>query len=83
MYHACGINDIDIHATNVAIQKNSPKYNSTKGCKWLLRNLRQYLTTIHGGQAVTKLFCDMEELIIRSLLSVRKIMITDKHCFEL
>ncbi|KAJ3411995.1 putative tubulin polyglutamylase ttll9 [Chytridiales sp. JEL 0842] len=73
----------DIHATNVAIQKHSPLYDSDKGCKWLLRNLKQYMTTKHGAGPVNDLFTDIEALIVRSLMGVQKVMINDKHCFEL
>ena len=37
----------------------------------------------HGKDNVNNLFTDMEALIVRSLLSAQKIMINDKHCFEL
>ncbi|KAI8915116.1 tubulin-tyrosine ligase family-domain-containing protein [Entophlyctis helioformis] len=77
------ISNLYIHATNVAIQKTSPNYDGDKGCKWLLRNLKMYLTTKHGGLAVDELFTEMEALIVRSLMSVQKVMINDKHCFEL
>ncbi|KAJ3399242.1 putative tubulin polyglutamylase ttll9 [Chytriomyces hyalinus] len=77
------ISNLYIHATNVAIQKHSPHYDSDKGCKWLLRNLKTFLTSKHGTQAVNTLFTDMEALVVRSLLSVQKVMIHDKHCFEL
>ena len=72
-----------IHATNVAIQKNAPGYDGDKGCKWLLRNLKTYLMTKHGDKKVDELFTEMEALVVRSLMSVQKVMINDKHCFEL
>lgn len=37
----------------------------------------------HGLPAVDQLFADTEAMIIRSLLAVQKVMIADKHCFEL
>jgi tubulin polyglutamylase TTLL9 len=74
---------VDIHATNVAIQKTAPDYDREKGCKWLMRNLKMYLETKHGKPVVDKLFVEIEALIVRSLLSVQKIMIQDRHCFEL
>ena len=74
---------LDIHATNVAIQKTAPNYDSDKGCKWLIRNLKMYLLSRHPKEDVDRLFTDMESLVIRSLLSVQKVMINDKHCFEL
>ncbi|KAJ3326084.1 putative tubulin polyglutamylase ttll9 [Blyttiomyces sp. JEL0837] len=77
------ISNLYIHATNVAIQKQSPNYDSDKGCKWLLRNLKTFLTSKHGVKAVNELFTEMEALIVRSLMGVQKVMINDKHCFEL
>ncbi len=74
---------IDIHATNVAIQKHAPNYDGDKGCKWLLRNLKTFLTTKHGSKRIDELFTEMEALVVRSLMSVQKVMINDKHCFEL
>ena len=73
----------DIHATNVAIQKTAPAYDGAKGCKWLLNSLKMYMRTQKGEQVTEKLFKDIEALIVRSLLSVQKIMIHDRHCFEL
>jgi len=77
------ISNLYIHATNVAIQKTSPNYNVGKGCKWLLYNLRNYLTSKHGQEVVDTLMTNIETLIVRSLMCVQKIMINDKHCFEL
>ncbi|ORX87362.1 TTL-domain-containing protein [Anaeromyces robustus] len=77
------ISNLYIHATNVAIQKTSPNYNVGKGCKWLLYNLRNYLSSKHGEEIVDTLMTNIETLIVRSLMSVQKIMINDKHCFEL
>jgi tubulin polyglutamylase TTLL9 len=74
---------LDIHATNVSIQKHAPNYDGEKGCKWLLRNLKSYLTSKHGKDKVNELFTQIEFLIVKSLLSVQKVMINDKHCFEL
>lgn len=55
---------IDIHATNVAIQKHAPNYDRDKGCKWLLRNLKTFLSTKHGDKRVDELFTEMEVEII-------------------
>ncbi|KAI8906783.1 tubulin-tyrosine ligase family-domain-containing protein [Gorgonomyces haynaldii] len=77
------ISNMYIHATNVAIQKHSPHYDGDKGCKWLLRNLKMYLISKHGTKRVDELFTEMEALVVRSLMSVQKVMINDKHCFEL
>jgi tubulin polyglutamylase TTLL9 len=77
------ISNLYIHATNVAIQKNHSDYDSEKGCKWLLRSLKNYLLSKHPVGQVNELFTEMEALIVRSLMSVQKVMINDKHCFEL
>jgi tubulin polyglutamylase TTLL9 len=77
------ITNLYIHATNVAIQKQNPNYDGDKGCKWLLRNLKLYLLSKHEKKQVEDLFTEMEALIVRSLMSVQKVMINDKHCFEL
>lgn len=76
------ISNLYQHLTNVAIQKTAPDYKAEKGCKWLLRNLKLFLITKHGQETTMKLFTEIEALVIRSLLSVQKIMIQDKHCFE-
>ncbi|KAI9143979.1 putative tubulin tyrosine ligase protein [Paraphysoderma sedebokerense] len=77
------ISNIYIHATNVAIQKTSPNYSQSKGCKWLLRNLKLYIASKHGQEVANNMFADMEAMMVRALLSVQKLMINDKHCFEL
>ncbi|XP_031228170.1 probable tubulin polyglutamylase TTLL9 isoform X4 [Mastomys coucha] len=73
----------DVHLTNVAVQKTSPDYHPKKGCKWMLQRFRQYLASKHGPKAVETLFSDMDNIFIKSLQSVQKVIISDKHCFEL
>ncbi|XP_076469914.1 putative tubulin polyglutamylase TTLL9 [Babylonia areolata] len=77
------IEDNYVHLTNVAIQKTAPDYDPEKGCKWSTQQLRMYLCARHGTEAVKKLFQDIDNIIIRSLQSVQKIIINDKHCFEM
>ncbi|XP_067563882.1 probable tubulin polyglutamylase TTLL9 isoform X2 [Pseudorca crassidens] len=77
------IDDQYVHLTNVAVQKTSPDYHPKKGCKWMLQRFRQYLASKHGPTAVETLFSDMDNIFIRSLQSVQKVIISDKHCFEL
>ncbi|XP_060936208.1 probable tubulin polyglutamylase TTLL9 [Limanda limanda] len=77
------IDDKYMHLTNVAVQKKSPDYDPEKGCKWQIQQLRRYLTAKHGREKVETLFREMDNIFIRSLQSVQKIMINDKHCFEL
>lgn len=48
-----------------------------------MQQLRRYLTAKHGTEMVETLFLDMDNIFIRSLLSVQKVIINDKHCFEL
>nr|XP_027800881.1 probable tubulin polyglutamylase TTLL9 isoform X3 [Marmota flaviventris] len=77
------IDDQYVHLTNVAVQKTSPDYHLKKGCKWMLQRFRQYLASRHGPEAVEALFRDMDNIFIKSLQSVQKVIISDKHCFEL
>ncbi|XP_004698273.1 probable tubulin polyglutamylase TTLL9 [Echinops telfairi] len=62
------------------------RYRMTKtglGCKWMLQRFRQYLASKHGPQAVETLFSNMDNIFVKSLQSVQKVIISDKHCFEL
>ncbi|XP_068608285.1 probable tubulin polyglutamylase TTLL9 [Brachionichthys hirsutus] len=77
------IDDKYMHLTNVAVQKKAPDYNPEKGCKWQMQQLRRYLTAKNGRDAVETLFKEMDNIFVSSLQSVQKIMINDKHCFEL
>ncbi|KAL7860152.1 hypothetical protein SRHO_G00152990 [Serrasalmus rhombeus] len=77
------IDDQYVHLTNVAVQKTAPDYDPEKGCKWQMHKLRLYLTAKHGSETVEALFKDIDNIFIRSLQSVQKVIINDKHCFEL
>lgn len=72
------------HLTNVAVQKHSGKsaYRRT-GAKWDMSRLKTYLMSTAGIDVVNKLFSDMESIVIHSLLAVQRVMINDRHCFEL
>lgn len=77
------ISNLYIHATNVAVQKTAPNYDNDKGCKWLLRNLKRYISSQYGADRANQLMTDIEALIVRSLLCVQRVLIQDKNCFEL
>lgn len=77
------IDDSYIHLTNVAVQKTAPDYDPEKGCKWSLHQLRQYLTAKHGCISVEQLFKQINDILIYSLQSCQRVIINDKHCFEL
>nr|CDS32565.1 tubulin polyglutamylase ttll9 [Hymenolepis microstoma] len=77
------INDQYVHLTNVAIQKTSPDYDATMGCKWSICRLRRYMIAKHGNEKVKQLFREIDKIFLMSLLSVQNVMISDKHCFEL
>lgn len=72
------------HLTNVAVQKLSGKaaYKRT-GAKWDVQRLKSYLLSTAGLDVVNRLFVAIESIVIDSLLAVQKVMINDKHCFEL
>ncbi|KAF3696752.1 putative tubulin polyglutamylase TTLL9 [Channa argus] len=77
------IDDKYMHLTNVAVQKTAPDYDPEKGCKWQMQQLRRYLTAKHSREMVETLFTEMDNIFVRSLQSVQKVIINDKHCFEL
>ncbi|CAB1443416.1 unnamed protein product, partial [Pleuronectes platessa] len=77
------IDDKYMHLTNVAVQKTAPDYDPEKGCKWQMQQLRRYLTAKHGTEMIGTLFIEMDNIFVRSLQSVQKVIINDKHCFEL
>ncbi|XP_076019484.1 putative tubulin polyglutamylase TTLL9 [Genypterus blacodes] len=77
------IDDQYVHLTNVAIQRRAPDYDPEKGCKWQMQQLRRYLTAKHGTEIAENVFKDMDNIFVCSLQSVQKVIINDKHCFEL
>mmetsp|Transcript_44755 Transcript_44755/g.103521 ORF Transcript_44755/g.103521 Transcript_44755/m.103521 type:complete len:468 (+) Transcript_44755:112-1515(+) len=80
----CERGNLGQHLTNVAVQKHSGKeaYQRT-GAKWDVSRLKSYLLSTVGLEVVNRLFSDIESIILHSLFSVQKVMINDKHCFEL
>lgn len=56
---------------------------SPKVRKWTVQQLRRYLTAKHGRERVGTLFEDIDNIFVCSLQSVQKVIINDKHCFEL
>lgn len=76
------MNNIEMHLTNVAIQKHGDEYNTKHGNKWSVKNVKLYLRGVYGEEVTNKCFKDIEFIIIHSLFSVQNQMINDKHCFE-
>jgi tubulin polyglutamylase TTLL9 len=72
-----------VHLTNVAIQKTSENYDERLGGKWDLRGMKLYLMSKYGSEKVSECFFLIQDLIIKTLQSVQKIITNDKHCFEL
>jgi len=77
------LSDAMIHLTNVAVQKHNENYDEKRGGKWDLHSLKTYLTLKEDPEKVNGLFYAIQDVILYSLLSVQKVMIQDKHCFEL
>ena len=80
-------NDIDnpyIHLTNHAIQKKDDSYDaSTTDLKWSIGELKRFMITKHGAEAVNECFAGIQNIILNSLRSVSQVIINDKHCFEM
>ena len=61
----------------MAVQKTGPGFDAGAGSKWPLRNYRLFLVGKYGHQATDRMFLDVEELCVNTLLSVQKVMISD------
>lgn len=72
-----------VHLTNVAIQKTADNYNADTGGKWEIKRLKGFLAAKHGHQAADECFTAMQDIMLLSLQSVSKVMMSDRHCFEL
>ena len=77
------LDNMMIHLTNVAIQKEGDEYNSEHGSKWSIHNLRFYLEQTRGKASTDKCFDEIKNIIYISLKSVQSVVINDKHCFEM
>ncbi|XP_026193567.1 probable tubulin polyglutamylase TTLL9 [Cyclospora cayetanensis] len=75
--------NLSVHLTNVAIQKNLETYDEEAGGKWPLRSLKLFLMTKFGQDRVEHLMRNIQEMILKSLLAVQKTILHDKHCCEL
>jgi tubulin polyglutamylase TTLL9 len=71
-----------IHLTNVAVQKTFHDYNPD-GSKWAMHNLKMYIQTRHGREQCQRAMNNIQKLILDSLRCVQRVIINDKHCFEL
>lgn len=73
------LNQTEIHLTNVAIQKQTDNYDEHLGGKWMLGKMRPYLLSKYGAEKVNTCFNQIQELIIKTLEAVQKIMNTDRN----
>jgi len=48
------MDNLFMHLTNVAIQKNSEKYTNTHGGKWNLATLRFYIESMYGQDTLNQ-----------------------------
>lgn len=72
-----------MHLTNVAIQKNAENYDERTGGKMELQALKLYLASRYGMERVDALFWEVQMIMVRALIAVQPIMISDRHCFEM
>mmetsp|Transcript_62114 Transcript_62114/g.71203 ORF Transcript_62114/g.71203 Transcript_62114/m.71203 type:complete len:407 (+) Transcript_62114:193-1413(+) len=76
------LDNMYIHLTNVAIQKNSEEYNDKHGGKWSIDCLRFYLEMTRGKEKTDRCFDEIQNIVYQSLKAVQSVMINDRHCFE-
>ena len=72
-----------VHLTNVAIQKAAENYDERTGGKMDLQSLKLFLISRYGVDRIDALFHEIQMIIMKSLIAVQHIMISDRHCFEL
>ncbi len=48
------MDNLFMHLTNVAVQKNSDNYNESHGGKWMLPVLKFYIESVYGQEAIQK-----------------------------
>jgi tubulin polyglutamylase TTLL9 len=82
-YNVEDIYNTYMHLTNVAIQKTAENYDPSSGGKWDLRQLKMYLLGKFGQERVVQCFARIQDIFITTVLAVQKVMINDRHCFEL
>lgn len=82
-YTLSDLSNVTVHLTNVAIQKQADGYDESKGCKWLLSQLKRYLIARHGRAKVDATFKAIDDLFLTCLRAVQPTMTPDRHCFEL
>lgn len=75
--------DLGSHLTNVSLQKGEDDYNTAHGGKWLIRQIFLFIQARYGPYAAEGLMQKIKFLIFHSLNSVKDVMRSDKHCFEL
>ena len=76
------LDNMMIHLTNVAVQKEAEDYNKVHGGKWQLKNLKFYLEMTRGKDLTDKCFEGIRNIVYISLKSVQSVIINDKHCYE-
>jgi tubulin polyglutamylase TTLL9 len=62
-----------VHLTNVAIQKTSPTYDPSQGCKWDLKLLKMYIASKYSHEEAARLFRDIQQLIMMMLLAAQQV----------
>jgi tubulin polyglutamylase TTLL9 len=82
------MDNLYMHLTNNAIQKKSEDYASMKALgsadsKWPIRSLKMHIAARHGAENAGRCMLAVQNALIRTLLSVQKVLIQDRRCFEL
>ncbi|XP_046959674.1 polyglutamylase complex subunit TTLL1-like [Vanessa cardui] len=76
------LDNMYIHITNVSVQKHGEEYNSQHGGKLSLKNLKLFLEGTRGQSVTTRLFENINWILVHSLKAVAPVMSNDRHCFE-
>lgn len=81
-YSNDNLDNMFVHLTNVAIQKQGKNYNAKHGNKWSLDNFLLYVEHLKGKKAVKRMMDEIKYIVLHSLKAVQSVMVNDRHCFE-
>lgn len=76
------LDNMYVHLTNVSVQSKGTDYNCQHGGKLGLNNLKLYLEGTRGREVTSRLFEQINWMVVHSLKAVAPVMSNDRHCFE-
>ena len=67
------LNNMQMHLTNVAVQKHNENYDDVQGGKWNLQKMKTYFVSKYGEAAVNECFLAMTNIVVASCAACSKV----------